>query len=421
MVVRNIRYCLTRMLFLVMGLRIEKWRKQVETFWKLGTEERRSILENILQSNSPLNAIGEPVTSLKELQVSPILTKNTYRTLARASSVRSRYSRKTSGTTGEPTKVELSKEELSLMLGVRDYCFRHYGVKLGDREARFWGREAQGLKSKLKNLALNRKVCFPMGEGAIHSVAQTLSWEPDYLYGYASLLLEAAALVEKHSISFTPPKCVICTAETVMPVQKDYLNKIFKAPVAEEYGATEFDVIAFECKDGHRHLVNPWLVVKNTDQDILVSDLFRKSANLVNYELGDSVDLEVVNCDLVGDAQYIKFLEGRSINRFVYSDCGNRFHAVDLAYAINEYQRIENKIFNFRIVQFEYGAIDVYVSVELESRTESLKKHIEGYILKKTGQSLVVNIFYEVVPKYFTEKSYFIQRIKMPLNPVTQT
>lgn len=404
-----------------MGLRIEKWRKQVETFWNLGTEERKSILENILRTHSPLNASGEPVTSLGELQLSPILTKKSYRTLARASGVRSRYNRKTSGTTGEPTKVSLSKEELSLMLGVRDYCFRHYGVRLGYREARFWGREAQGLKSKFRNLALNRKVCFPMGEDAVHSVAKTLSWKPDYLYGYASLLLEAAALVEKHSINFTPPKCVICTAETVMPVQKEYLKKVFKAPVAEEYGATEFDVIAFECKGGHRHLVNPWLVVKNTDQDILVSDIFRKSANLVNYELGDSGELEVVKCDLLGDSQYIKFLEGRSISRFVYSDCNNRFHAVDLAYAINEYQRIENEIFNFRIVQFEYGAIDIYVSTELESSTESLKNHIEEYILRKTGQSLVVNILCETVPKYFTEKSYFIQRIRMPLNSVTST
>jgi len=411
---RGPRYYLTRLFFIVMGLRISKWRKHILSFWNLGEEERMRAFEGLLFTHKPLNADGVPISAIADVYTSPVLTKSTYRELDPTSSVVGAFNRKTSGTTGEPTKVSLSREELSRMLAVRDYCFRHYGFRLGDKEARFWGRAERGLTSVLKNFVLNRKVCFPMGEDASTSVARILSWKPDYLYGYASLLLEAAVLVEKYKIKFTPPKCVVCTAETIMPAQKDYLARIFSAPVAEEYGATEFDIVAFECRNGHRHLVNPWLIVRSDDGALLVTDMSRRSTNLVNYDIGDSGTIQKSECVLLGDTDYLSVLEGRSIHRFVYVDPETRFHSVDLAYAINDYQRSKREVFSFRFFQSEYGAVELCVSVEPLAGAEALKDYIERAILARTGNVIVVNALVGDVQAQQTEKSYFVQKIKQP-------
>lgn len=412
--IRKLRFAVTRTLFFAMGLRVDKWRRQVGILWSVGREERKEILDRIIKANRPVNAGGVHVTSLAGITTSPLLSKSQYRELNMGTKSAGAFKRKTSGTTGEPATVTLSREELSRMLGVRDYCFRHYGIRVGDREARFWGRPEYGFKSSLKNFALNRKVCFPSGKHAKQSLAKTLEWAPDYLYGYASLLLEAAALIEKNSISFTPPKCVICTAETVLPAQKEYLAEVFNAPVVEEYGATEFDIVAFECRQGHRHFVNPWLIVNESDESLLITDVSRKSTSLVNYKLGDTGSIDVAECGQLGGASYLKILSGRSINRFVYVDAETKFHAVDLSYAINEFQDKEKIIFNFKIVQNEYSVINLYIISDVEVSREILKEYIENYVCQKTGNNIVVNILFNEKPLGYSSKSYFVQNIDVP-------
>ncbi|MCM0611822.1 CoF synthetase [Marinobacter sediminum] len=277
------------------------------------------------------------------------------------------------------------------------------------------------MKSNLKDFALNRKVCFPMGDQAEESVACILSWKPDYLYGYASLLLEAAALVDKQSLRFMPPKCVICTAETIMPAQKEYLTAVFKAPVVEEYGATEFDIVAFECGTGHRHFVNPWLVVRESYGSLLVSDVSRKSTSFINYDIGDSGMIKDSECTVIGGTHYLAALEGRTIHRFAYIDPETRFHSVDLGYAMNEYQCMENEVFSFRIIQSEFGAIDLYISSVPSNGPVSLQQFIQNSIREKTGRDIVVNVFVGEKSVELAEKSYFVQRIRETASGVVLT
>lgn len=399
-----------------MGIRVNQWSQKVADFWEMESDERSITQEEVLRENKPVNAIGERVVSLSELEASPALTKKRLREQRNQHSDFNggkKFKRRTSGTTGEPIDITLSTEELSIMLGVRDYCFRHYSVCVGDREARFWGRVDCGWKSKLKNFLLNRKVCFPSGEGAVESVVRTLKWRPDYLYGYASLLLEAAEIIEKNKLHFNPPKCVVCTAETILPAQKKYLENVFGAPVAEEYGASEFDIIAFECKSGHLHFVNPWHVILEKADSFWVSDVSRKTTSLINYDLGDSGAIEESHCSILGSNIYLKSLSGRSLNQFVYVDSGVKFHVVELSYAVNEFQNIENIIFRFLIFQSRYGVLDFYLIEEIAVGVGSLKEFMENYIHKKTGKKIHINVVVDQKKFLRPEKSYFIQKLNV--------
>ncbi|MDL0429720.1 CoF synthetase [Marinobacter sp. TBZ242] len=412
-VIRKLRYMLTRLFFLCMGLRVSKYRKEVEALWALPEAERNNELERLLRKYQPLNAAGEEVTSLAKLFSSPPLSKQTLREQDSQGSGKKigRFGRHTAGTTGEPTHVSLSRSELGRMLGVRDYCFRHYGVKLGEREARLWGRrEAGGIKQIAKNFVMNRRVFHPVGMNSVKDIEQLLEWSPDYLYGYSSLLLEAARILYSEKVQFNSPRCVVCTAETILPSQKAFISKVFKAPVAEEYGTTEFDIIAFECSVGHRHLVNPWLIVSASGDSILVSDVSRRSQMLINYQQGDAALIESNSCNKLGDQKEILCLEGRSINRFAFVTRSDKFHSVAFADELDAYMKKESVIFGFVVLQKDYGVFEIALNTHSLDGLESIEEYVANAIEKRTGFKISVCCTIDNNP-FYGKKGYFVQNI----------
>tara|TARA_R110000850_G_scaffold8233_3_gene30662 strand:- start:7418 stop:8623 length:1206 start_codon:yes stop_codon:yes gene_type:complete len=401
-----------------MGLSVTKWRKEVEALWALPETERLKKIENQLNFNRPLNASGEEVTSLKQLYESAPLLKKALREHPQKIKYPTtcwRFNRHTSGTTGEPTHITLSREELGKMLGVRDYCFRHHGLKLGQREARLWSRSECDVKSRVKNFLMNRRGFHPVGIEARRELLELLHWRPDYIYGYASLLLEAAKILDKLNVQFKPPKCVVCTAESILPSQKVYISNKFKAPVVEEYGSTEFDVIAFECLGGHRHLVNPWVVVEEGENGCLVSDVSRKTQGLIRYNLGDMIKMSETEFRTLGNSIYIEELQGRTINRFFYISESEVFHASVFSGIFDRYFRESNEIFSFFLEQNRYSVLQVFIDVIPRKSESNLREFIEQEIRRKTGASVWVEVFTISDTEKRSKRNYFQQNIKLPI------
>tara|TARA_R110000850_G_scaffold102658_1_gene212021 strand:- start:15488 stop:16744 length:1257 start_codon:yes stop_codon:yes gene_type:complete len=417
MIIRSARFLLTRLLFLAMGLPIARYRKEVEQLWSLSEEARTESLSRLLARNRPLNSANAKVSGLEDLRSSPSLSKKQLRsqtTQGQQKLGKSGFGRHTAGTTGEPTEITLDRKELARMLAVRDYCFRHYGLKLGQREARLWGRPEAGIKSRLKNFVMNRRVFHPVGPQAKDEVADLLSWKPDYLYGYASLLLEAAQILDGMEIEFDPPKCVVCTAESILPAQKAYVSRVFKAPVAEEYGSTEFDVIAFECTKGHRHLVNPWLIVEKGEDNGLISDVSRTSQNLIRYQLGDSFTIKDLACRALGNVESIEQLQGRTLDRFFYLSESNKIHASVFSQLFDQYFTETNDIFAFSLRQDAYAELEVFIDSAPTNGTMNLKEFLKREISGFAGVRIDVEVAVVVNGDRSEKRNYFVQNMKAP-------
>ncbi|HIO03319.1 CoF synthetase [Marinobacter salarius] len=409
---RRLRYLLSRFFFIAMGLSVTKWRKEVEALWALPETERLKKVENQLKVNRPLNACGDEVTSLTQLYESPPLSKKALREQRDSKGRSTRhwsFNRHTAGTTGEPTHITVNRIELGRMLGIRDYCFRHYGVKLGEREARLWGRPESGLTSRLKSAVMNRRIFHPVGSHAREEIVSMMEWQPDYIYGYSSLLLEAAKTLADTNFDFLPPKCVVCTAETILPAQKSYISRAFKAPVAEEYGSTEFDVIAFECADGHRHLVNPWLILD--EHEGLVSDVSRATQHIIRYQLGDSFSIDKVSCRKIGSIDFIEQLHGRTSDRFFYITEREKIHATVFSKIIDGYTKKSNEAFIFSLVQSKYSELDVFISGVRESDVSDLEVYIEREINRIEGVRVDINVSLFSELKANKKRNYFTQNI----------
>ena len=408
------RYVLAHLTYLVLRLPVARFQAEVEGLWGLEPNERLQRLSCILNKNQPKDAQGVAVHSLSELPDRPPMSKADLRAISAASStVASSFSRHTAGTTGEPTHISLSRTELAQMLAVRAYCYNKHGLKLGQREARVWGRAANSLTAKIRDFLLNRKVFYPAEDGAEETVEKLVKWSPEYLYGYTSLILEAAQIAQKKGLKPRGVKAVICTAESILPAQKKFIAEVFGAPVLEEYGSTEFDVIAFECSRGHLHLVNPWLWVEEEEDTVLITDVSRKSQSIVRYQLGDSVSLAKGDCSELGSRFSIEELRGRTAQQFAYINPEQKFHAVVFGRALNTYMEQTGDCFKFTIVQVGYSEFDLYVSETPMRGLEDLRLFLKSNL--KTGLSLTDHLEIRVLVNDdgFSEgkHTYFIQKL----------
>lgn len=409
----TLRRSITRLMYKLMGLRISAWRNEITQLWALDPDERARHLERCLRKTRPRAADGTKVESLAELAKAPPLTKAVLRARTASLPKNARtFGRHTAGTTGEPVHIWLNKEELSRMLAVRDYCFRHHGLKLGDREARVWGRSAKGVGNRVKDLLMNRRIFHPAGPDAVGQVSALLAYKPVYIYGYSSLILEAARIIQKGKlVAPTGLKCIICTAETILPVQKQFISEQFQAPVAEEYGNTEFDVIAFECKEGHRHMVNPWLVPSASDSNGIFSDVSRTTQNLIRYETGDALGYEQCSCTKLGGPMVIRSLDGRSIDRFAYVSRDEKFHAVEFSRAMDSYLQNAHGTVDFQVAQIANNQFQLRVVSRGAIDEFALCSHIQEYIAHRTGYTIGLQA--AVVPDKThllgSKRSYFVR------------
>lgn len=384
-----LRYLIARLTFFALRLPVSRLEREVSELWRLTPEERKKHLDTTLKSIRPKAESGQRVSSLAQLVDQKPLTKSAFReSTSNAPKTASGYSRHTAGTTGDPTHILLSREELARMLAVRSYCYRHHGIRLGQREARIWGRAEDTTAARVRDFLLNRKIFYPAETDIEDTVLKLANWRPEYIYGYTSLILEAAQVAKSKKIRTSGLKAVICTAEAVLPAQKRYISEVFGAPVLEEYGSTEFDVIAFECRNGHLHLVNPWLWVETEDGKALITDVARESQNIVRYQLGDVLEIGDSRCGSLGDDQVIHDLKGRISNQFAYLGLNFKFHAIVFGRMFDIYMTEFDDCFKFHVAQVDPYSFVIFLSVIPKKGGLHLTTWLKDYCLNYFGDAI---------------------------------
>jgi len=351
--------------------------------------------------------------SIKEaLSYIPIMTKKELQAwTATLEGVPSTMMRETAGTTGSPMRFWYAKLQIARQLAVRSYCLKMLGINYGEREARFWGRRDNSKKSKIRNWLLNRKVFNFIDGDASQSAKMLIKYGPSYIYGYSSIVLEAARYFDNNQLSPPDLKAIICTAESLQPFQQDYIEQVFKCPVVMEYGCTEVDIIAFQCKLRHYHLVNPWLIVEVGECRTLVTDLNQDIMPIVRYEVGDDVAYETLNkaCKAGPGQTIIKEITGRSLQQKVYMPDGSSVHAVIFAYIAEEVYQ-EAPIFNsFFVRQVCFDKFIFYVDLKLKSDDEAVRlisRKLSELYEKYSGFSAHFDVHFEI-PITVKERSKF--------------
>src|SRR5437879_2080811 len=169
----------------------------------------------------------------------------------------------TGGSTGIPVRLGKNRRATAAEQAASWRSYRWYGVRPGDRQARFWGTPLTGrasLRYRAIDFVLNRErfSAFAFRREDLREYFERLRVRrPTWVYGYVSMLVQFAGycLDEGLPLAELGVRAVVCTAEALAAGDRTVIAKAFGAPVYNEYGCGEVGPILYECERGTLHLM----------------------------------------------------------------------------------------------------------------------------------------------------------------------
>lgn len=272
----------------------------------------------------------------------------------------------TGGSSGTPLTFLLGNERISHDVAEKWRATRWWGVDIGDKEIVAWGSPIELNKQdkvKIWRDKLFRSHLIPAFDltetKILGFIDQIRAIEPAMLFGYPSVFHLIAKTAQQHGIDLTRLgiKVVFVTSERLYPYQRELIEQVFRAPVANGYGGRDAGFIAHQCPAGSMHLSAEDIIVEIIDRDgnplpagqsgeIVVTHLATSDFPFVRYRTGDIAALSDKVCRCGRGLPVLENIEGRSTD-FVVASNGTMMHGLALIYVIRELHGISN----FKIVQ----------------------------------------------------------------------
>ena len=239
----------------------------------------------------------------------------------------------TGGSTGEPIHFFMTRQQVETYEAARWRGLGWYGITPGSRSMMLWGnpielsRQAQ-LTSRLREQLLkNRRIlsAYQLSDRNLVKYVKLIErYQPEYLYGYATILTAFARMIEQHKIPLhCRLKAVVSTSETLSDRQSALLERVFHCPVANEYGARDAGILAYRCPQGSMHITAENCVIEvldpishkplpNGESGVLaVTDLNNFVQPRLRYLLGDIGTLSATACPCGRHLPLLSRIDGR--------------------------------------------------------------------------------------------------------------
>ncbi len=262
---------------------------------------------------------------------------------------------KTSGSSGHPLEFAVGKERISHDIAAKWRATRWWGVDIGDREAVVWGSDielgTQGLARQARD-SLIRSRLFPAknlrGDALLTLFDRLQAYNPAMIYGYPSILslLAEAALQQGRRYDAGSLKVIFCTAEKLYDHQRQLIEQVFKAPVANGYGSRDAGFIAHECPEGRLHLSAEDIIVEILDDqqqpvpigtpgEIVVTHMATRVFPMIRYRTGDIGRLSTEPCTCGRQLPVLMDVIGRA-NDLLRATDGSPVHGAYIGNIVRE-------------------------------------------------------------------------------------
>ncbi len=302
--------------------------------------------------------------------------------------------RSTSGSTGAPFSFEKDAQASAYMDAVMYHVYSWHGIEIGAPQARFWGMPVASRArtvARLKDILMNRIRCnaFATAEAELRAFHRRLiAFQPEYLYGYPSLINEFARFVVAHDLPLPPKplKAAIGTGELPLPQHREDIERAFGTRFVNEYGCSEVGIIAFQCPAGRMHVMahNVFVEVVNADGDvvtdeegeIVVTELNARSMPFIRYRMNDRGKLLSEPCACGVPLPLIEVSAGRLRSQLILPS-GRTVFDVVFSYTFKK------GVAAFKAVQTGPEDIRIYI-VPDQDFTEALMEQYVKILREKT-------------------------------------
>ncbi len=323
----------------------------------------------------------------------------------------------TGGSSGEPLIFFIGNTRVSHDVAAKWRATRWWDVNIGDKEIVLWGSPIElGKQDRVK--AIRDKLfrtelisAFELNdETKARIVGEIIKRHPPMLFGYPSVYAMLAEYAEQNGIdlSNTGVKVIFVTSEKLYDHQRELIQRVFNAPVANGYGGRDAGFIAHECPHGNMHITADDIVVEiigSDDQpvrngeagEIVVTHLRTAEFPFVRYRTGDIGVLSDDSCPCGRGLPILKEVQGRTTD-FITAMDGTQMHGLALIYHVRDVPGVNN----FKIVQQSLSQTDILLEVN-DNFDDSSLKEIKNNFNKRLGQDVTVTI--EIVDRIASEKS----------------
>ncbi|HKW81237.1 MAG TPA: AMP-binding protein [Casimicrobiaceae bacterium] len=288
----------------------------------------------------------------------------------------------TSGSSGQPFTIYRSALEEDLLNLFRLRAYSGAGLRLSDRIARFsqlptdetprrWPGQVR------RALGVHRDLSLDGMAPAETMIERLLRWQPDVVAGYPSTLRRIAAEMRQRAIALPAVHLVLCGGEVLGASARRAIEAAFAAPVAEFYGAHEFNLLAAQCPRGFGyHVCDDNVLVEVVDGDgravavgetgeVVATALHCYTMPFVRYRTGDLAIRGPAACECGAPFSTLRALEGRAADYLRLSD-GRRVHPYAITGTLAD--RESDWVRQHQLVQIRPDCVVLRIESELSRR-----------------------------------------------------
>lgn len=220
---------------------------------------------------------------------------------------------------------------------------------------------------------------------------EILKYRPRWLHGPSATIYNLALAVEQNHLQPYHFEFVELSGEYVQKEHKEFIEKVFDCPIADQYGCREYWPMAYSDLEGRLQVVTDNIYMEEIynkehgENELLITLLKNDTWPLVRYRLCD-----LGNLSYEDDRVYLNIIQGRKADFFVLS--GNkRFNAIvfsGLARAICELYGF-NVILQFQIVKESASELRVRLRLDEGATKEVLEKY-RSELQKIIGENIKI-------------------------------
>lgn len=302
----------------------------------------------------------------------------------------------TGGSTAQPVRVTKTSDGIAREMAASWMALEWFGIRMGDRAVRFWGTpltRKRRVRFALADLAMNRirLSAFDLDEEDLSRYwERCLRFRPRWFYGYASLIHLFAEYVERRGLDGRRLglRAVVPTSEPLTERQRERIQRVFGAPIQNEYGCGEVGAIAYECGSGSLHVMSENVLVEvitpegrpaepGETGEVIVTDLTNFAMPLVRYRVGDFA-VQGGPCTCGRPFPALREVWGR-IHDVVYTPTGRRWHGEKLDYLMVQLHAETGAFRQYQVVQDGPDTLEVRLVTDGELSPE-FEERIRTYV-----------------------------------------
>ena len=361
--------------------------------------------------------LGIKLTDIKtqnDLTKLPILTKAEYRDwmaeeAKKDIAIKNFKFTHTSGSTGIPTTNIFPPNEYAHHYMLDFFCWIKGGYNpfKGKTLTRQPGDNSVGAKSLIQKIGFLRRDIFSMQWERDKIIKKINKYKPDFILANSSELIYIAQWIIDNKINIHKPLFYCPNGENIDGLAEKTLKTVYGPGLINAYGCTEMASFAVK-KPGNTvyeiiqdavitMIHTPSNEIKSIGTgNLLITPLYRQKYPLINYDIGDGVNLEFNQNGL----KQISKINGRKNDTFIWPS-GKQTIYKNLE---NINMNLEN-IFQIRFIQESYTKIKIQVVKDVNSIKTN--EELENYLtdLYKDQFDTDTEIIFDWLPVISPEKN----------------